>query len=676
MPQLNPERSPMSSFADSLGALGRLSSERQVGSSSNKHYVVFNKNADSFEISSKKNWKGDTSVKEVVEKINQLVNKIDLNSSNAEDVSSLNNLELGLRNIQTRIENKKNATFAPINSFIRTLLQLTFSRSFSQINSYKEIDQQIKKALDDINLKKVDLKKNLIEEEKRINSQIAKLESEVLALNPDGEHLGMLRVRLENKKKKNNLELEPLKKKEKSVGTKGEKKESKGYISRATSFMTGKETPIAKSERLTAELVNIETDLKKLSELEGKLRGLPEAKEKLSSLRSQLNLLSKVNVDVEEIVPENAQGEGARAVTMMDVTPKGGISEGELDRSLPNVKKIIGTDVSAVGKLMHKEMARKAMFGIGIGQEMQREELKDKLEEGNKLRGELEELLEGAINMFYFAHLMEKNPTQKKDPDYVKGFERLHSDLVRSSSFVLSKRHFDIVARKNPEQVVENYQKLAEDIQDELKRMKPGERLLIPAGSADHAVLLSLCKTADGQVKTTFYNTGEGLEYLEKGGVRGVMDTAGQVFLRRKEVHTSLIYGPHDVGNENLINVLKEMFMHTGKAEDMDTVMPTLKKLGKNPKHGDKENPQKNETCSFHSLTIGFGDILTDGVKDEKKASKIRNAFQYDLLTAIKADYRKAYKEVKPRTDEAYLKDLMVTETETLLEKLEKQAVN
>src|SRR5262249_41948316 len=138
------------------------------------------------------------------------------------------------------------------------------------------------------------------------------------------------------------------------------------------------------------------------------------------------------------------------------------------------------------------EYIRSLIFGFSIGQKQHMGEISSK--SGIELK-ELRNELEGSfsnIHMVYLAWHVDELISQIKskkadeiDRKYLEGLQKLQSSLQRSLPISLMLYYVD---RQNiKDQVLEE---LAEDICEELDKMKPGEHLLIPITIKEHDTLL------------------------------------------------------------------------------------------------------------------------------------------------------------------------------------------
>lgn len=288
----------------------------------------------------------------------------------------------------------------------------------------------------------------------------------------------------------------------------------------------------------------------------------------------------------------------------------------------------------------HKAYLRRAIFGFAIGQRKTVDEI-NKLINDVKLE-DLKKMLEAGDpvdNMYCVSYYLEtiipKVRQEGRNPEYLKGLEELQSTLTLSLPLAwrLMNIYNDRVNQRRPEKAASDIALLSQDIRKTLQNMPEGAKLLIPAGTPEHAVLLSARKI-NGKIDFTLFNTGEGLEQNVKNS--GILQQLreGMAALRGKfpitQSYPSVDLQKNGDGVEKMMQGLfKNILSKNAKIDDMYKTLEGT--LGKG-QAGPPEDIQINGVCSFQCLSAA----MKKGFNQQTD----QNQFEYDLLSIMSDDWR------------------------------------
>lgn len=290
---------------------------------------------------------------------------------------------------------------------------------------------------------------------------------------------------------------------------------------------------------------------------------------------------------------------------------------------------------------------RALIFGFSMGQKKSIESLDKQV---NLDIDDLKKMLEGGnhtLNMLYVSNyldmLIPKAKSEQKDPNYIQALEKLQADLKRSTPLAFMISSIGNSANPRTPSVTESsFKQISREMSAELKKMKPGERLMIPTGTTEHATLLVLEKTKDGKISPTFYNTGEGVEHHITTGLN-VKTLVDNLNVLADKFPTTKTYPSINLDTDQktfesmMVEILKVQTDADKSVGDIHTELQ--RNLGEG-KSGRPKKVQINGVCSFQVLSEAFKDIL---------GSKVAyNHYKQDLLEHIQEEFQEITDAMKP----------------------------
>lgn len=276
------------------------------------------------------------------------------------------------------------------------------------------------------------------------------------------------------------------------------------------------------------------------------------------------------------------------------------------------------------------EYMRRLVFGFSVGQKIG---IKRLYKECDISINDLKQL-EGnnfSVNMLYVIHhleqLINKIKAEGKKIFYLNCLQKIYSDLKRSVPFVfISNLH--IYNSANAERTLVPF---AKDMWQELNRMQPNERLLVPTGNKLHVTMLVFQKLPGNNILTTHYNTGLGiLERIDKKRWSDPVNAS----LHKYPIHEEFPLFQLDQQQTDFESMMVKILsiQNHRQKESIGQITTFLEEHLGEGVLGPAKHVQVNNVCGSQIIIAVFEDMFP--------YESIFKAYQYDFLTHLQAEFQ------------------------------------